>query len=192
MSSVAYSGDPEAERSSSMRTMAIVCGIACTVFGVVMLFNLRASIGTIVVLTGLGFVLGGVSQLVTTKDRSIANWIAAGLLICAGLVALAWPAMTIRGLVLVVGVGMALSGAVQVVSAIVAPGRSDRSALNVVEGLVSVVLGALAIVWPEATVAVLAFIFGIRVVLTGLATVVTGFQMHSPREDDGALFDELQ
>ena len=42
-------------------------------------------------------------------------------------------------------------------------------------GAVNVLVGVLAIVWPQATVLVLCIVFGVQVLFLGLALVVAGF-----------------
>ncbi len=49
--------------------------------------------------------------------------------------------------------------------------------LALLDGLLSIVIGVMALVWPAATILVLAVILGLRILLRGISTVMFGLSL---------------
>jgi hypothetical protein len=93
--------------------------------------------------------------------------------IVTGVVAVAWPGLTVWGLAITVGVGLIVGGIGKLGDALLA-GGVERLIAGV-SGDAGVVIGVLALRWPAVTVFVIAVLFGIRTALFGLALVVAAF-----------------
>jgi uncharacterized membrane protein HdeD (DUF308 family) len=91
----------------------------------------------------------------------------------AGVVAVAWPGLTVWGLAITVGVGLIVGGIGKLADAMLA-GGIERLIAGV-SGDASLVIGVLALRWPAVTVLVIAVLVGIRTVLFGLALVMAAF-----------------
>ena len=91
-----------------------------------------------------------------------------------GVLALAWPDVTLWALAFVVGVGLLAVGAAAIIFAIQYHRQLPMWGLALVDGVLGVVLGVMALVWPEATVLVLAILLGLRVLFRGIMTIMFG------------------
>ncbi|MET7133057.1 DUF308 domain-containing protein [Cellulosimicrobium sp. MI9406] len=158
---------------------AVVLGAAATALGAAVVLRPFASLAVLVVAVVAAFVVLGVVELVgdggTTPDARgpRALRVVRGLLFLALAVAvLVWPAPTIGVVALLVGVGLVVSGVLDVVDGVRSSG-TDRWA-RVAVGAASVLLGGLALVWPDVTVLVVAVVLGVRLVLLGVRLLVAG------------------
>ena len=118
-------------------------------------------IGAGVMLLGIDFVLDAVSS-----PRRIPSGFNGVVWIGIGFGAIVWPDPTIRGLAIVVGVGLVATGIVEIASAIVraGPGRG----FLVLGGVSSTLFGVAALAWPTITVLVLSIVTGARLVVAGV------------------------
>jgi uncharacterized membrane protein HdeD (DUF308 family) len=102
------------------------------------------------------------------------------ILVVGGVLAALWPGVTLWTLVLITGLSLIVHGAGRVGLAVVGRDEIPGWGWLVALGAVNVLVGVLAIVWPQATVLVLCIVFGVQVLFLGLALVVAGFWR--PRE----------
>ncbi len=159
--------------------VAVVLGAAATALGAAVVLRPFASLAVLVVAVVAAFVVLGLVELVgdggTTPDARgpRALRVVRGLLFLALAVAvLVWPAPTIGVVALLVGVGLVVAGVLDVVDGVRSSG-TDRWA-RVAVGAASVLLGGLALVWPDVTVLVVAVVLGVRLVLLGVRLLVAG------------------
>ncbi|WP_253705721.1 lipase family protein [Cellulosimicrobium sp. 72-3] len=158
---------------------AVVLGAAATALGAAVVLRPFASLAVLVVAVVAAFAVLGVAELVgdggappdARGPRALR--VVRGLLFLALAVAvLVWPAPTIGVVALLVGVGLVVAGVLDVVDGVRSSG-TDRWA-RVAVGAASVLLGALALVWPDVTVLVVAVVLGVRLVLLGVRLLVAG------------------
>jgi uncharacterized membrane protein HdeD (DUF308 family) len=108
--------------------------------------------------------------------------------IAFGVLALAWPVMTLLALVFVFGGYALIDGLVSLISAIF---QEDRPAtarwwLGVL-GLLSVAAGSLTFLWPELTTVVLLYIIGAWAIATGIAEFIVGVSLRRDITDEWLL-----
>ncbi|TFF17538.1 lipase [Cellulosimicrobium terreum] len=160
---------------------AVVLGAAATALGAAVVLRPFASLAVLVVAVVAAFAVLGVAELVgdggappdARGPRALR--VVRGLLFLALAVAvLVWPAPTIGVVALLVGVGLVVAGVLDVVDGVRSSG-TDRWA-RVAVGAASVLLGALALVWPDVTVLVVAVVLGVRLVLLGVRLLVAGLR----------------
>jgi alpha-beta hydrolase superfamily lysophospholipase len=156
--------------------LAVVLGLACAAVGVVLIFRPFTSLSVLILLVAAGLIATGIATLAAAR-RSASRllpklagvaWIAAGVLV------LAWPDITTRGLAVVVGVTLIVGGLLDVVAGL--RGTTDERLAAVISGLASMIFGVLALTWPDVTVLVVAIVFGARLVLFGLRLAWTAFR----------------
>lgn len=100
-----------------------------------------------------------------------------------GILAIVWPGITLGILILLFGAYAIIDGIFDIVTA--AKGSSYQSReLLLVEGIVSVVAGAIAFVWPGITALVFLYLLAAWAVVTGVMEVVAAF---SPSDDATAV-----
>lgn len=149
--------------------LSLAVGAGCAVLGIVLAVRPFLSLAVLVVLLAVGLVAHGIAELL----RRDAPWLRVVLAIgwiAAGVLVLAVPGLTIGGLVLVVGIALVLSGAIGAVRALRGAGGDRWTALAL--AVASVLLGVVALAWPDVTVFVVAAVLGVRLVLLGGSLVI--------------------
>lgn len=143
-------------------------GVACAAFGGVLALRPFDSLAALVI--GVAAGAFGLALASAANARLVEpRWPAAALAavwLSAGVVALAWPDLTTRGLAVVVGVGLVASGVADVVAGL--SGSADERLAALLGGAASAVFGLLALSWPSVTVLVVAVVFAFRLVSFGL------------------------
>ena len=92
-------------------------------------------------------------------------------LITFGLILFAWPRETILVLAVVVGAALVFFGVLEIASAIVQRNLPFWGWF-LFRGIVTTILGVLLLAWPGRTILVLAIVFGIYLIFTGITEVV--------------------
>ncbi|MGZ4566661.1 MAG: HdeD family acid-resistance protein [Blastococcus sp.] len=172
-----YSGSPPARHSGVGRTAAGVLGVAAVAVGVVLLFNPYAAAHTLALLIGLALVVGGGLEIAVgwESDR---RWLAIlpGLvLVAGGIIAAFWPKATLWVLALVIGVSLLLHGIARIALAFLARAEIPGWGWLVLAGAFNVLVGILALAWPQATIVVLSLILGAQIIVFGICLVVFAF-----------------
>lgn len=163
---------PYVTRPSSFWWTSAGLGVACIAVGVVLLAWPSRSLSLLVGLVAVGLLLTGASSLLTASASPRPRLARAiGILwVLTAAVALGWPGVTLWALAITIGVGLIAGGCLKAVTALAGDGE-DRFILGL-SGLTNVVVGILAVTWPSVTVLVLAVIFGIRMIATGISQVM--------------------
>lgn len=109
------------------------------------------------------------------------NWWAIALrgvfAILFGLAALFLPLATIQALVLLFAAYMLVDGAFAIIAAARAAARHERWGLLILEGIVDLVAGVLAFLWPGLTAVVFVLLLGVWSVFSGVLMAVAGFRL---------------
>jgi uncharacterized membrane protein HdeD (DUF308 family) len=131
------------------------------------------------ILIGVSLIVGGFleASVADPADVGWPGWVAGGLLVIAGVVALVWPDITLWALAVASGVALVVGGALHAIWALSLRSSQDKT-LQLVVGLLTVALGVVVIAWPGATLVVLAALLGIRTLVTGIVAIATGWQLH--------------
>jgi len=160
--------------------LSIIGGIVLLGLGIWMLTNLYDSTVVLAWLVGASLILAGLIEILALhgqKGIGWAVWIAGLLLIAAGVAVIVWHAITLWAIAVLAGVGILIAGVLRIALAL-----SDRDhpdfLFNLAIGALGVVVGVLVLVWPEATLVVLALILGIRFVVSGIVAIGMGWQIH--------------
>jgi uncharacterized membrane protein HdeD (DUF308 family) len=103
-------------------------------------------------------------------DRKKSMWLLAlrGLIaVVFGVIAVVWPGVTLVALAVLFGAYALIAGIITIVGAIGRGPDSARRTALIVEGVLSVAAGVIALVWPAITALALVVILGIWAVVTG-------------------------
>ncbi|MCC2321429.1 lipase family protein [Cellulomonas xiejunii] len=173
------------------RWTLLVGSLVAVPVGAVLALRPFVSLAVLVVGVAVGLVVLGVVRLVTGRpaaDGATADvvpsrwwWLAGVAYLAAALVVVLWPGPTIRVLAVAVGAVLVLDGVLDVLAAQRASGSGRAGAL--LSGATSLLLGALALAWPDVTVLVVAVLVGVSVLFAGLrgvAAAVRGRGPHRP------------
>jgi uncharacterized membrane protein HdeD (DUF308 family) len=179
-----YAGSATAQHGG-MRVLIGLLGLAAVVVGVVLLFNPVAAARTLALLLAVSLVVGGLLEIAVGWDSGERHWaslVLGAILVVGGLLLVAWPGITLAALALITGLSLILHGAARVGVAMV--GRHEIAGWGwlVLAGAINVLVGVLAIAWPEATVLVLSFVLGLQIAMFGVLLLVAAFLRTGGRE----------
>jgi uncharacterized membrane protein HdeD (DUF308 family) len=159
--------------------LAVLLGLLMVGLGLWMLANLVESVVVLAVIIGVSLITGGLVDAFVLGSPDRPRWaglIEGLLLVGAGIVVLSWPEITLWALAIAGGLSLVLGGLVHLVMAVVHRHDPD-GVLDFGLGVMGLVLGGIVLAWPEATLVVLAVLFGIRAILVGALAIGAGWQM---------------
>jgi hypothetical protein len=94
--------------------------------------------------------------------------------ILAGILALAWPDITLLALGLFIGIGLLFAGGLEVAEAIA--GAPDSRALTAIVGVLSIIAGIVCLRRPGESLLALVVVLGIYLVVAGIIRFIRSFQ----------------
>ena len=161
-----------AGRALTGSAAAVALGVATAAVGAALTLKPFSSLDALTLFVGAGLVLAGAGDLVAARrdGGTPAAHLPGVLLALGGVLAVAWPAITVEGLALLAGVGLLVSGAARVAMGV--RGATSERARHVLGGVASVVAGVLALAWPDLSILAMALLVGPVAVVLGLAQVV--------------------
>ena len=163
---------------TGIRVAIGLLGLATLVIGVVLLFNPVAAARTLALLLGLAFVVGGLLEIAVGWDAEKRRWASFALgavLVIGGVLAVVWPGVTLLTLAWITGLSLIVHGAARVGLAVVARHETSSWGWLALAGAVNLLIGVLAIAWPQATVFVLSLVLGAQVTVFGVLLLVAAF-----------------
>lgn len=163
----------------SLRWALIGVGALAAVLGIVMISHPFTTAKVLAIIVGIELLVSGVLDLMDDRFGSRGFSIAAGTVgIVTGVLVIGWPGVTLWVLAAIVGFAFLLRGVMQVMAAFTTEAQlSGATGLLAVSGVLSLIVGVLALVWPHATIVVLAVLFGLRVLAVGLVQVAAGWAL---------------
>ncbi|GAB3308998.1 HdeD family acid-resistance protein [Geodermatophilus aquaeductus] len=167
------------DRHTGVRVVVGLLGLSAVVLGVVLLFSPVAAARTLALLVGLSFVVGGLLELslgwAGAGHRRWASVLLGAVLAVGGVLAIAWPGITLVALAVITGLTLITHGATRVGVAVVARDEVPGWGWLALAGAVNVLIGVIAIVWPQATVLVLSLVLGAQIAAFGVLLLVAAF-----------------
>src|SRR3954451_13303823 len=167
------------------RVLASSTGTILVLAGIVLLVWPDRTLTVVARLVGLLIAVAGIAEILEALSvrREGTHW---GLLLLRGILNLAtgvllifWPGITLTVLVWLAGLNFIITGIVGLIAARSIPRDLDRSSLTG-QSIIAIVFGIVLVAWPDATVAVVAFVAGIGLALLGASLLYTGFQLARP------------
>jgi uncharacterized membrane protein HdeD (DUF308 family) len=174
--SSSYSGAPPARYSGLARTGIAVLGAAAVIVGIVLTFHPVAAARTLGLLLGLALVITGCLEIAVGWDTDRRGRGLLGVvLVLGGLLSAFWPGVTVWTLAVLTGVSLLVHGIGRIVLAFAGRAEIPGWGWLALAGALNVVVGVLALSWPEATVLVLSLILGAQIVVFGLLLLISAF-----------------
>jgi uncharacterized membrane protein HdeD (DUF308 family) len=170
--------DAAPARHTGSRVAVGLLGAITLVIGIALLFNPVAAAHTLALLLGLAFVVGGLLEIAAGWDNGKRRWASFALgavLVIGGILAAVWPGVTLLTLAWITGLSLIIHGAARVGLALVLRNETSSWGWLVLAGAVNVLIGIVAIAWPQATVRVLSLVLGLQVALFGLLLLAAAF-----------------
>ena len=169
-----YSVAPHVTSGTGVRWAAGIFAAAAVLLGSILLLHPYEAARTLALFIGLALLVGGCLEIGVAWDaqpRALA--VLPGVFLVVGGVATAvWPGATLWTVAVLTGVSLILGGLGRVALAVA--GRSEVAGWRwfVLAGVLNVVIGVMAITWPETTVLVLSVLLGLQIIGFGLVLVV--------------------
>lgn len=160
--------------------VAFVLGLVAIGIGVSITFEPFESLDALVALVAIALVVTGLGEI-SSAGRTLAR-VAGAAWIALGIAVAVWPGLTIRGLAILVGIGLLASGALRAFSGI--RGNVDQRLIAVLSGLARGIFGALALAWPDVTVLVLSLVVGPAMILFGVGQAFSALRHRGGRDND--------
>ena len=88
------------------------------------------------------------------------------------------PGVTMLALVLLFAAYMLVDGILAIIAAIRAGRQHDRWGWLVLEGVVDLIAGAIAVVWPLITIIAFVYLLGAWAILSGALLFIAGFRLN--------------
>lgn len=164
------------------RITAYSIGLISLIAGLVLLFWPNRTYHVVAVILGILFVVSGFGQgaeAVTTHRRG-SYW---GLLLLRGIINLGiglalifWSSATITAVVWLIGLDFVITGLLALVVSFMLGKDMGRGKL-LIEAIITIGIGIIIMVWPNATKNVLGVVLGIALVLLGLLFLFSGYQL---------------
>ena len=104
-----------------------------------------------------------------------------------GIAALIWPGPTIEVLVLLFGAYALVDGIFAVIVGIQQHGEHERWWAVLLEGIAGIMLGVLAMVWPNITALGLLYAIAAWAIMTGVLEITAAIQLRKEIHDEWAL-----
>jgi uncharacterized membrane protein HdeD (DUF308 family) len=165
--------------STGMRIAVAVLGLATVVVGVVLLFDPVKAAHTLALLLGAALIVSGLLELAVgwrSRSRSRGGTVVlGGILVVGGLLAMAWPGVTLQAIALITGLSLLAHGIGRVVLAVATRREVRGWPWLALAGAFGILVGVLALVWPDVTVRVLCFVLGAQVTAFGLLLMAAAF-----------------
>lgn len=155
----------------------IAVGILAVIVGWLLVFRVFASLGVMVVLIACGMFVNAFmpSDATDSKPQRALTIAARVAWFVGGILVLAVPALTIALLVVFMVAALMIGGAVKVFQAVV--WRRAGWVAELLFGVAWIVFGIVALTWPDLSVFALGMIFGVQIMVFGIAQIVDGLRM---------------
>ena len=152
-------------------------GIAAIVFGLIVWTWPHMILHVLVLIFGIFAIAGGIFALLAgiRADTTRSRWlfIVEGILsVLAGIVALAWPAITAVALLFLIAAFAIATGIVEIIGAFRTGRAGGVEWLLILSGVVSIIFGILLMVWPHLGLLALVWLIGIYAVIYGVILLV--------------------
>lgn len=163
------------------RFAATAAGALALVAGIVLLVWPKASLRVVGFLVGIFLVISGMIIAINAPKRASGEtrWgltmLRALLDVVIGITCIFWPRITVLVLVVLIGIELLAGGLLSFAIATQIPkGSEDRHMFGAV---VTVAAGLVVLIWPGATIRVLAIVIGIYLVAFGLLSLLTAHRL---------------
>jgi uncharacterized membrane protein HdeD (DUF308 family) len=104
-----------------------------------------------------------------------------------GLAALFWPGLVLAVLIILFGAYVLVDGVFALIAAFRSSGHGMRRPLLLIEGVIGILFGLLALFWPDLTALALLYIIAFWAIFTGIARLVMAFMLRREIENEWSI-----
>lgn len=163
-------GDTDRKLPTTPWGVLLVGGIIAIILGILVVFNPFDSVRFLTVVVGIALVVAGIFGIIgAMRGTSGIGWAGPAVALIGGIILIVFPETSVKTAAIVVGLIWLAFGIVTIVVAIA--GRGDDRWAPLLAGMVLAVLGIIVIVWPGPTLAIVAVLVGIAVLIAGIGMV---------------------
>lgn len=152
--------------------LAIIFGIAVIIWPGLTLLDLAIIFGIFAIIAGVVELIHTFTTQLSTEGRVLLGLRGLATLII-GLIAVIFPGLAIGAYVLLLGVYFFIVGILEIFGAF----RGHFHGWLLLRGVIAVIAGIVAVLWPGIAALTLAFIFGIYALLAGFTALFTGISL---------------
>ena len=153
-------------------------GVVCVIVGAVLVAARFGSLKALVGWVAAALIVIGLAQLATAR-----TWLS-GMVgvawVLVGVIAVFVPGLTLRSVAFLVGISLLAGGLVKLAS--VFAGETEDRPLSALMGLAGVIAGVFALAWQDATILVLALVFGAVTVFFGFGQIARALRLRRVAE----------
>ena len=169
----------QSRRASGYWWLYALVGLVSVGLGAATLSSQITAVSTLDVLFGIFLIYGGLFEILLGVTSRQSRWLAVvtGVAsLAAGIIALAWPGITLFVLAMFVGWGLMAWGIYDIYLSITDAVVKPR-AVVLVRGIILTAIGVLALARPDVTIVVLAVMVGIFFIVYGVFSFVAGLRL---------------
>ena len=178
------------ESASDARVLSwflIVVGLLTLAVGVFFVASPHETLKVFTVIGGILLLVDGLLAIIgalvgVSESRGLLAMVGV-LSVIAGVVLIKKPFQTLLVLVVILGIWLVVVGIARFVSAF---SRREGRGINIFVAIVDVIAGVVILSWPKPSLATLAVIFGIVLIIRGALFVYAGWLAHKLGRDPGS------
>jgi uncharacterized membrane protein HdeD (DUF308 family) len=104
-----------------------------------------------------------------------------------GLAALFWPGLVLAGLIILFGAYVLVDGILALIAAFRSSGHGMRRPLLLIEGVIGILFGIVALFWPGLTALTLVYIVAFWAIFSGIARIVMAIMLRRETENEWSI-----
>jgi uncharacterized membrane protein HdeD (DUF308 family) len=158
----------------------VIRGILIVIFGILAIIYPGLTLALLIIFFGAFVFIEGIFHMVGSFAVKAENpqWILMflnGLFnFIIGVIVLSWPGMSALVLLYFIGAWALITGTVQIVFGLRAPGGGGEKGVHIIGGIIGICFGLLAFTWPDVTAWSIVTIIGIFAIFFGIQLIVLG------------------
>jgi uncharacterized membrane protein HdeD (DUF308 family) len=159
----------------------VLRGILILIFGILAIVYPGLTLAVLIIFFGAFAFIEGIFQMVGSFAAKAENpqwalmFIGGLWSLIIGVIVLAWPGMSALVLLWFIAAWFLVMGVVQIVFGLRSPGGGAEKGLHVIGGIIGILFGLMAFMWPGATAMAIVWIVGLFAIFFGIQLMVLGF-----------------
>ncbi|ASR33659.1 hypothetical protein BAY61_00145 [Prauserella marina] len=173
----------EVRRVAKRWWLITLLGVFTAGLGIILLLSLTTAVGVLALFVSIGLIIEGVDEIIMA-DRHTTRWpfyVLGAVWIVVGIIALTWPGITLLALAVLIGIGFVVGGILQIAASLTWRRGLPMWGLWLTLGILTVIAGTIALVWPGVTILTLAILLGIALLMRGLGEIWFSLQLRKAK-----------